>query len=93
MASPEIRFSQLVQLFRIDRFHLADGARQVGTSLIELVKRRDLIVTRAAQRVLRLDNFNIVGNSGGETISRLHNFFLRKLNAQIRNFHLMPRGI
>jgi hypothetical protein len=43
-----------VELFCVERLHLAYAVRQVGTRLVIAVQRRDLVVAGARQTVLRL---------------------------------------
>ena len=83
----------IVPSLRVNLFHLSNRTRIVRARLIETVKRRNLIVVRARQRILRLDHFNIVRHTRLEAVPRLIHFFFRKLHAQIRHRHLVPRRI
>src|SRR5258708_1085915 len=56
---------------RVHPFHLPQRPRQVRTRLIEAVQRRNLVVVRARQRILRLDHFNIVRHPRIEAVPRL----------------------
>src|ERR1700731_4674253 len=49
-------------LLRVNPFHLPDRARQVRARLVEAIKRRNLVVIGARQRILRLNDFNVVGH-------------------------------
>ena len=50
-------------LVRVRVFYFPNGARQVRPRLVEAVKRFNLIRVRPSQRVLRLHNFDIGGDS------------------------------
>src|SRR5580700_1650542 len=50
----------------IERLHLSGCAGQVRARLVVAVKRGDLIVVGARQRILRLDQFDVVGHAGRE---------------------------
>src|SRR2546429_1129194 len=55
----------------VNFFHLPDRSRQIRSRLIEPVKRRDLIVVRAGQRILRLDHLNVVRHARFEAVACL----------------------
>src|SRR5258707_2611206 len=78
---------------RVSFFHLPDGAREVGTGLIETVERRDLVIVGAGKRILGRNHFDIVGDAGFEAVAGLSNFFLRELHAEICDLHFTAGGL
>src|SRR5208282_1499539 len=92
-SSPTSISTLIVPSLRVHLFHLPNRTRIVRARLIEAVKRRNLVVVRTRQRILRLDHFNIVRHPRLEPVPRLIHLFLRKLHTQIRHGHLAPRRI
>ena len=78
---------------RVGFFHLANGAREVGTGLVETVERRDLVIVGAGKRILGGDNFNVVGDAGFEAVAGLVDFFLGELHAEIGDLHFIAGGL
>src|SRR5260370_30461297 len=70
---------------RVNLFHLPQRPRQVRARLIEAVQRRNLVLVRAGQRILRLDHFNIVRDPRIEAVPRLIHFFFRKLHPHLHH--------
>src|SRR5712692_4195510 len=77
----------------VNLFHPPCGTRQVCARLVEAVQRRNLVIVRASQRILRLDYFYIVRHSRFEAVSRLIHFFSRKLHAQVGHLHFISRRL
>src|SRR3954469_25993695 len=73
----------------VNLFHLTNGPSQIRPCLVEAVQRRDLVIVRPSERILRLNYLNVVGHSCSEAVARLVDFFFRKLHAQIRNLYLV----
>src|SRR5215470_12858839 len=71
----------------VNFFHLPNGPCKIRPRLIEPVERGNLVVVRARERILRLNNLDVVGHSGLEPVARLIHFFFRQLNSQIRHLH------
>src|SRR5207245_11325726 len=46
---------------RVNPFHLPDRPCKLRSRLVEALQRRSLVIVRARQRVLRLDDFDVVG--------------------------------
>src|SRR5947209_6030177 len=69
----------------VNLFHLSGRPSQICACLVEAVQRRNLVIVRPSQRILRLNHFNVVGDTCSEAVARLIDFFFRKLHAQIRN--------
>src|SRR5690242_8294496 len=64
----------------VNLFHLADRAGQIRACLVEAEQRRNLVVIRPRERILRLNHFNVVRHARLEAVARLIDFFLRKLH-------------
>src|SRR5262245_21853507 len=72
--------SAIAGLFCVERLHLAYAVRQVGTRLVIAVQGRDLVVARARQTVLRLDDFHAVGDAGLKAVAGLFHFLARQID-------------
>src|SRR5215469_5763929 len=79
----------IVSSSRIGPFHLPNRAREVGASLIEAVKRGDLVVVGAGERILGRNNLDIVGNPGFEAVAGLVDFLARQFNAEVCDLHFI----
>src|SRR5664279_2621866 len=58
-------------LFGVERLHLPDAARQVRPRLVVTVQRRNLVVARPRETVLRLNHLHIVGDACLEAVAGL----------------------
>ena len=83
----------IVPSLRVNFFHLPGRTRKVRARLVKSVQRRNLVVVRSRQRILRLNHFNVVRHTRLEAVPRLIHFLLRKLHSQIRHLHLVARRI
>src|SRR5580692_9013073 len=63
---------------------LAHGLGQVHTRLVEPIERIDLVGVRPCQGILRGNDLDVCGHSGGEAALSLRYFVVRKLEAKIR---------
>ncbi len=77
----------------IQRFHMAFRVGQICPGLVVFEKGFDLIVVRPRERVLRLHDFDVIGDAGGKAVARLLDFLLRELYSEIRNVHLVTRSL
>src|SRR5271168_808179 len=75
-SSPTSISMLIVTSLRVNLFHAADRAGQIGARLIEAEQRGDLVVIGARQRILRLDHFDVVGHAGLEAVAGLIDFLL-----------------
>src|SRR6266566_1484266 len=80
-------------LLCVNLFHLPNRPRQIRARLVEAIQRRNLVVVRASQRILRLNHFDVVRHACFEAVPRLIHFFLRELHAQVRHLHFIPRRL
>src|SRR5215469_1385518 len=92
-SSPTSISTLIVSSLRVSPFHLPNRAREVGASLIKAVKRRDLVVVGAGERILSGNDLDIVGDAGLEAVPRLIDLITSQLNTEVRHAHFVAGGV
>src|SRR5271165_3524785 len=91
-SSPTSISTLIISSLRVGLFHLSNGTREVSSCLVKAVECGNLVVVGAGQRILRLNDFNVVGDAGAEAVASLIDFFFGQLNAEIGDLHFVARG-
>src|SRR5208283_3667583 len=92
-SSPTSISTLIVSSLRVSLFHLSDGTCKVRPSLIKAIQRGNLVIVRSGQGILGGDHFNVVGDSGPETVTRLIHLLFRELHAEVGDLNFIAGGL
>src|SRR5580693_6439582 len=82
-----------VGLFSICVLNFSHRLSQIYPGLVEPIECVDLVGVGARQCVLRGDNFDVGGDSGGEPAPGLRHFIIGKLKCLVGDVDVLARGI
>ena len=74
-------------------FRVTDGVRQLDLGQIMGIQTLNVTLVSAGHGFLRLYNFQVVGDSSGETVLRLCEGLFRQVDGTTRNFYLLRSRI